>query len=202
MNFKKAVILLLSLLILGLWPSPALAWDDCPFGMVNDQYPGDCSRYIDTDNDSICDHSQPAPENRQAQIQTEENSAVQPLTATPAQTEFQQTGAGVDYNFPIISLVLIILYVASFGLVKAKKLSLITHRRIWNIGLGIAFILTAVLGLLLVLQVSYGIKISLPFQLLFWHVETGIVFALITVFHFSWHLPYYQACLKSNKLTK
>jgi len=42
----------------------AMAWDDCPFGKENDPYPGDCSRYIDTDNDGICDHSQPAPEDR------------------------------------------------------------------------------------------------------------------------------------------
>lgn len=36
------------------------AWDDCPKGTVNDPYPGDCVRYIDTDNNGICDHSEPA----------------------------------------------------------------------------------------------------------------------------------------------
>ncbi|MGB9874710.1 MAG: hypothetical protein ACPLOU_01090, partial [bacterium] len=40
---------------------PVLAWDDCPFGLVNDPYPGSCPRYIDTNNDGICDHSQSAP---------------------------------------------------------------------------------------------------------------------------------------------
>ena len=40
------------------------AWDDCPKGMVNDEYPGSCSRYIDTDENGICDHSEPAPEDR------------------------------------------------------------------------------------------------------------------------------------------
>lgn len=40
---------------------PVFAWDDCPFGMVNDPYPGSCPRYIDTNNDGICDHSQSAP---------------------------------------------------------------------------------------------------------------------------------------------
>ena len=42
----------------------AVSWDDCPYGNVNDEYPGECSRYIDTDNDGICDHSQPPPEER------------------------------------------------------------------------------------------------------------------------------------------
>ena len=40
------------------------AWDDCPKGLVNDEYPGNCSLYVDTDENSICDHSEPAPEDR------------------------------------------------------------------------------------------------------------------------------------------
>ena len=40
------------------------AWDDCPKGLVNDEYPGSCSLYIDTDENGICDHSEPAPEER------------------------------------------------------------------------------------------------------------------------------------------
>lgn len=40
------------------------AWDDCPKEMVNDEYPGSCPRYIDTDENGICDHSEPAPEDR------------------------------------------------------------------------------------------------------------------------------------------
>ena len=44
--------------------SVAYAWDDCPKGLVNDEYPGNCSLYIDTDENGICDHSEPAPEDR------------------------------------------------------------------------------------------------------------------------------------------
>ena len=40
------------------------AWDDCPKGEINDEYPGECSRYVDTDVNGICDHSEPAPEDR------------------------------------------------------------------------------------------------------------------------------------------
>lgn len=40
------------------------AWDDCPLGEVNDEYPGECPRYEDTDNNGICDRSEPAPEDR------------------------------------------------------------------------------------------------------------------------------------------
>ncbi|GEM_PF-6816646 len=40
----------------------AFAWEDCPFGLVNDTFPGQCGRYVDTNNDGICDHSQAAPQ--------------------------------------------------------------------------------------------------------------------------------------------
>ncbi|MBC7294630.1 MAG: hypothetical protein H5T84_11145, partial [Thermoleophilia bacterium] len=42
-------------------PSTAQAWADCPRGLVNDPYPGRCSRYTDTNDDGICDLSQPKP---------------------------------------------------------------------------------------------------------------------------------------------
>ena len=38
--------------------SYSFAWDDCPFGLVNDRYPGKCGLYEDNNHDSICDHSQ------------------------------------------------------------------------------------------------------------------------------------------------
>ncbi len=41
--------------------SSALAWDNCPKGLVNDPYPGACGRYVDTNGDDICDLSQPRP---------------------------------------------------------------------------------------------------------------------------------------------
>ncbi len=31
----------------------------CPFGLVNDPYPGECPRFTDLDGDSICDYSIP-----------------------------------------------------------------------------------------------------------------------------------------------
>jgi len=59
---KILITLLLYVFIIG--PLPVYAWDDCPKDKVNDPYPGDCARYIDTDNNGICDHSEPAPEDR------------------------------------------------------------------------------------------------------------------------------------------
>ena len=65
--YTKILITLL-LYIFILKPFPVYAWDDCPKGIVNDPYPGDCARYIDTDNNGICDHSEPAPEDRVKEV--------------------------------------------------------------------------------------------------------------------------------------
>lgn len=56
-----------------------LAWDDCPRGLVNDPYPGVCNRYVDTNNDGICDHSQAAPV---AMVTTDPASRETPVPAT------------------------------------------------------------------------------------------------------------------------
>ena len=31
---------------------------DCPFGKIDCEYPGNCARYIDLNNNDICDHSE------------------------------------------------------------------------------------------------------------------------------------------------
>jgi len=33
----------------------------CPYGMVNDPYPGQCPRYVDVGGDGFCDFSQTTP---------------------------------------------------------------------------------------------------------------------------------------------
>lgn len=71
---SKRIILIFFLVLIS--STNALAWDDCPKGLVNDPYPGECSKYIDTDNDGICDHSQPAPENRGIAEEVEEAEEV------------------------------------------------------------------------------------------------------------------------------
>ncbi len=97
-----------------------------------------------------------------------------------------------DYKLPFISIVLFLAYGISFVLAKKKKIKLITHRRIWNVLLLFAFLATGLTGLLLILKISHGIIIQLPGNMLFLHVETGIVMAIISIFHILWHFDYYK----------
>lgn len=264
----KKMIFALTLLLLI--PSIILAWDDCPYGEVNCPAPGDCSRYIDTDNDGICDRSQPAPENRNSIIasanltegeieeihdlisgkdlkmktvieiaeiyQIDATQYAQALSeyygTTIKQTDsFQllhdnyamepsmvkdiavsiKTGQQIVvpeitseknkeiYHFLPISLFLIILYIVSHILSKKKIISVVKHRKIWNILLLVTFLASGALGILLVLRINLGIAIPLPFNILFWHVETGIAMMAISVFHILWHWAYFKTLFMIRK---
>ncbi|KKS31340.1 hypothetical protein A2380_02820 [candidate division WWE3 bacterium RIFOXYB1_FULL_43_24] len=66
LKVSTKILTTLGIFIITTGRTAIYAWDDCPKGTVNDPYPGDCVRYIDTDNNGICDHSEPAPEKRTA----------------------------------------------------------------------------------------------------------------------------------------
>lgn len=247
MKMKKIIF---ALLILVLIPATSVfAWDDCPDGETNDPYPGDCGKYIDTDNDGICDHSQPAPEDRNIEslnIENEEeihdlisgqelktktvgeiaeiyqidsnayanelsnyyktnikstdsfqllhdNYGVEPsvakdIAASVSTGEQISTSESKDknektYSFISVLIVLSLIYFTTFILSKRKIISVLTHKRIWDVFLLITFLVSGILGVLLVIRINFGSVISLPFNILFWHVEAGIAMFIISVFH-------------------
>ncbi len=179
---KKIIfILILSILI----PAITLAWDDCPHDKVDCPAPGDCVRYIDTDNDQICDHSQPAPEDRNIEITSVQTTSDKDLIINNEQNK-------TTYHLIPISLLLIILYAITHILSKKKIVSVVKHRKIWNILLLITFLVSGILGILLVIRINFGIAIPLPFNILFWHVEVGIAMFVISIFHTLWHWAYFK----------
>lgn len=259
-RMKKIIILLLLV-------SLAFAqWDDCPLGMVNDTYPGECSRYIDTNGDGICDHSQPAPEGSVAltedelhdliagqdvknmtvlgvaliyNIDAEEYASalqdefggeitpqshfldlhgdfrVDPSTAKDIavamvgdspialqqiqgieQVQEIEEVRRTDYNLFPITLILLLAYAGTWALTKKKKLGVATHRKIWNVLLLAFFLVSGILGIILVLRISHGLQFDLLKNMLFLHVETGIAMAVICVFHTAWHWPYFKNLLR------
>ena len=68
-NRKRKIAVLATVFSLALFavsygfifPTGALAWNNCPKGLTNDPYPGACRRYVDTNSDGICDLSQSKP---------------------------------------------------------------------------------------------------------------------------------------------
>jgi spermidine synthase len=95
------------------------------------------------------------------------------------------------YNVIGIGLTTIILYFISYFFYRIKFYSLQFHRKIWNFILATAFILTALAGLFLALQITYKWNIPVIKTILKWHVEMGIGMAVTGFFHFLWHLSYF-----------
>ncbi len=174
-------------------------WDDCRFAETD--CAGQCGQFTDTDGDGICDHSQPAPEDRETvEEATSDEASVQvqqgPLGPGGEQAQVFYKG----YHLLELVLVLLISYVASFVLVKKKKMSIIMHRRIWNVALLISFVIVGVLGVLLVVRINYGVAVLQNFFMLYYHVEAGIAMATIAVFHLH-NYRYFYTCMfrRGNK---
>jgi len=88
-------------------------------------------------------------------------------------------------------LTAIILYLISYFFYQIGYYSLQFHRKIWNSLLAITFLLTALAGIFMALQINY--KWNIPFikSVLKWHVEFGIGMAFTGILHFIWHLSYF-----------
>ena len=97
----------------------------------------------------------------------------------------------IYYLMPI-SMLLIMLYLITFISSKKKIISVVNHKKIWNILLLISFLISGLLGILLIIKINFGTSIILPFNILFWHVEAGIVMFVICIFHIIEHWHYFK----------
>ena len=110
----------------------------------------------------------------------------------------------MNYPYLIIPLstILLVLYLISHFLAKAGIITRTTHRRTWNVILLLAFLGTAVLGILLTIQINYKLDWSFVDTALKWHVNFGIALSLIAVIHFIRHFDYYLDIFRKGKKKK
>jgi len=182
---KKTVILLF---VISLLLPFIFAQSDCPFGEEDCEYPGKCGGYNDGNNDGICDDSQESLEQipRQTSSQLETLKILKQIQGDSRRT----------YYFLQILIITTIFYALTAILSRIGKMKVITHKRIWNMVLLISFLISGILGILLVIRIQSGIDLSLGINKLFWHVEAGILMTVISVFHIIWHMPYWKTYFK------
>lgn len=75
-------------------------------------------------------------------------------------------------------------YLLTYSLYRMKLIKKALHINIWNLIIGLAFLISAGAGFVLLLLMEFGVTLPISPQLLYWHVELGITLALITIFHF------------------
>ena len=102
------------------------AWDDCPKGMVNDEYPGSCPLYVDTDGNGICDHSEPAPKDR-VNNQDFNKEIMEKETGNPVALANNKKGESLVNNDVLsflsifIPLIIIVGYAGFYKIKQGKK---------------------------------------------------------------------------------
>ena len=98
----------------------------------------------------------------------------------------------MPYALVPIGLSALLVYIFTYILSRSGLLSLKNHRRLWNTLLLLTFFSTAIMGIILAVQVNYKLEMPVVEKLIVWHVDFGIGMSFIAVFHFSWHWAYYM----------
>lgn len=177
------------LLIVLLTPIAVYAWNDCPYGLLNDPYPGQCPRYLDTNQNNICDHSESPSSgslnNSSITTQTNENSANDKNNTNNSFSDIQQARSvpSQSYNLIPIATTTLILYLITYLLYLEDRMKRSIYYAIWKYVLMASFIATGVTGLFLTLSINYGIQSSWNLTIDFWHAEFAIIMAVSTLLH-------------------
>lgn len=102
--------------------------------------------------------------------------------------------------YPLVEIggTTLLLYFVSWLLARLKVMKTATHRKIWNVILLIAFLVSGVLGLMLVVQINYDIWGSWFSTFMWMHVDFGIVMGIVSIFHILWHTKYFGTLVKKK----
>ncbi len=96
-------------------------------------------------------------------------------------------GYNPEYNILQIMVGLFILYLVTFLLFDTGIIKRRTFKQIWSIILVGSFLFSGISGIILSLLSDYTLKFPLDFNLLFWHVESGVIMAITLIFHIHIH---------------
>lgn len=138
-----------------------------------------------------------APANVENHLSPASPASPSALPAAPPAIPAPQPRARISYYFLEIMLSTLILYSSSSIAVRLQLMKTSVHRKIWNLVLLVSFVVCGFLSLLLTAQVDLVFWKEAAFTVKFWHVEAGIVMAVVSIFHTIWHLPYYKKIFKS-----
>lgn len=119
--------------------------------------------------------------------------------STQITQEEEKSQTPKPYRLITITLITLIAYLSTFLMVKLNWIKRTLHRKIWNTLLLICFLLSCVLGLILVIQLNYNVLKDIYLLNLKLHVEFGIAMALIAIIHIFWHIKYFKRIIIPSK---
>ena len=197
-----SVIILSIIFTLFLSANIAAAWDDCPFGFEDESYPGTCWRYVDTNGDGICDHSQSEPVNTEGGTEGQEQIDLQGKT-NEGQSLLENRNTRQVVVMILSFFITLIAIVLTRVLVKKEILSKMKEKIIWNMLLLIFFLPSGITGIILVLMPIMPFLRETSLNFISLHSITSFFFMWISGYHIIWHTKYYvkgiKSLYKSNK---
>jgi len=180
---KLYVVILIALLT----PIAVYAWNDCPYGTVNDPFPGQCPRYVDTNQNRICDHSESPSSGSLSNVSAtgQANNSATNNNGNSSPNNILKANSVPPENFNLIPVVIttIIIYLVTYLLYLEQRLNQNLYHAIWKYVLMASLIATGVTGLILTIFINYGIQSSWNLTIDFWHAEFAIVLAVSTLLH-------------------
>ena len=103
------------------------------------------------------------------------------------------------YDILIPSIPVLGGYLLTYALYRGGLIRKALHVNVWNFIIGLAFLISAGAGFLLMVLMEMGIALPISPELLYWHVEFGITLALVTVFHFHIYWKSSKKMFMGNK---
>ena len=99
------------------------------------------------------------------------------------------------YGFLPIAGISLLVYILSYILTKTSYLKVSSHRRIWNLILLATFLVAGTLGVFMAFIYNFELDFDIPYTMLQVHVGFGIVWFIVALFHFLWHLNYFKKAI-------
>lgn len=96
-------------------------------------------------------------------------------------------GYNPDYNVLPIILTLFMFYIISYLIYDNKNIKRRTFKQIWSLVLVGSFLFVGISGIILSILADFKLVFPIDFNLLFWHVESGIILAITTILHIHIH---------------
>ena len=88
------------------------------------------------------------------------------------------------YDMILPALPFTVGYILTYSLYRLNLIKKSIHVNIWNMIIGLAFLISAGAGFILLIMLELGLTLPISQPLLYWHVELGVTLVLVTIFHF------------------
>jgi len=178
---------------LALFVCPPL-FASCPFGQTNCSHPGNCGRYVDRNNDGICDHSQQLPEIAIA-VENKAKAVLKNLSAQPKPAPAKTEGISPvkTYSSPrlqdsqpterellwiALAITMVMVLLSEIMVVGYKSLAM-PLRLFWNWILFSSFLLVSATSILFVYPSDFISRQAVSY----WHALSGWFFIFIGGYH-------------------